>query len=354
MSILGEHIEKLESADETERTYAAEDLGYLNVAEVVAPLLERLQRELSPVVRDAIGQALIRLDAAEAIAGAVGLLGSDDAQLRNLGVDVLRHKGERTIPFLKKAMQEGDRDMRKFVLDALSGLPVKGTAEIYAAALADEDTNVVITGVENIGKLRAAEFRSELERLLESDGHAMLIAACLEALAEIGNASSLAAVRRRFPDLMELPAFYLTPCLKALAALGGQREFLDIALLLPHRAAHICPALLNALNAIQRRCHQRMRPPAELSEATRSVLERVAAGGDAPRCRYQATLALGFWADRDEVATFLISCLESAERLVRMGAGEALRLSGRPGLEALLRKHDLAEAESEGMPALSR
>ena len=84
-------------------------------------------------MRDAIGQALIRLDVDEAIAGAVRLFESDDAQLRNLGVDVLRHKGDRSIPFLRKAIADGDRDMRKFVLDVLSGIQSQGTADIYAS-----------------------------------------------------------------------------------------------------------------------------------------------------------------------------------------------------------------------------
>ena len=354
MSLLSDQIEQLDSADETERTYAAEDLGYLNATDSVPPLLDRLQREPSPVVRDAIGQALIRLDVDEAIEGAVRLFESDDAQLRNLGVDVLRHKGGRSIPFLRKAMHDGDRDMRKFVLDVLSAIQAKGTADIYAAALSDEDPNVVITAVENIGKLRAAEFRSQIEDLLESDGHPMLIAACLEALAEIGNESSLAAVQRRFPDLTELPAFYLTPCLKALAALGREREFVDVAGLLPQRVAHICPVMLSALIAIHARCIHKLCPPPDLSGSTRAVLETMVEGTDPPTCRYQAARVLGFWAERDEVAAFLVSCLESAERLVRLGAAEALRASERPGLEALLLKHELAESDGEVRPALSR
>jgi HEAT repeat protein len=354
MSLLSEQIEQLDSADETERTYAAEDLGYLNATESVPPLLVRLQREFSPVVRDAIGQALIRLDADEAIEGAVRLFESDDAQLRNLGVDVLRHKGDRSIPFLRKAMRDGDRDMRKFVLDVLSGIQARGTADIYAAALSDEDPNVVITAVENIGKLRATEFRRQLEDLLESDGHPMLIAACLEALAEIGNESSLPTVLRRFPELTELPAFFLTPCLKALAALGRESEFAQVAALLPRRAAHICPAILSALIAIHRRCIDKTCGPPELSDAMRAVLESVVEGRDPPTCRYQAARVLGFWTERGDVNDFLVACLESKERLVRLGAAEALRMSERPGLEALLLKHALSEADGEVRPAHTR
>ena len=38
---------ELESSDETERIYAAEDIGYFNASEGVAPLLARLDQEPS-------------------------------------------------------------------------------------------------------------------------------------------------------------------------------------------------------------------------------------------------------------------------------------------------------------------
>ena len=63
MSSLDDYIEKLNCLDETERIYAAEDIGYLNTGDGVAALLERLGKETSRAVRDLIFQALIRIDA---------------------------------------------------------------------------------------------------------------------------------------------------------------------------------------------------------------------------------------------------------------------------------------------------
>src|SRR5271170_5875780 len=122
MSNLKEYAEKLDSADEAERVYAAEDIGYLNGPDGVLALLERLGKEPSRAVRDAIFQALIRIDADAAIEGSIQLLGSPDAQIRNQAVDVLRRKGARSIPFLTAVMQDGDKLMRKLVLDVLSGI----------------------------------------------------------------------------------------------------------------------------------------------------------------------------------------------------------------------------------------
>ena len=118
-----------------------------------------------------------------------------------------------------------------------SGIQVSGAGEIYAAALGDDDPNVVITAVENLGRTRAEEFRGRIEDLLQAGSHPMLVGACLEALVGIGHQASLDAIRRRFPDLATLPDFFLASCLKAIAALGSAREFAEVASLLPVRGA---------------------------------------------------------------------------------------------------------------------
>ena len=270
-------------------------------------------------MRDAIFQALTRIEADAAIQGSIGLLESDDPQIRNQAVEVLRHKGAASVPLLKTVMQAGDKDLRKLVLDVLSGVHTAGAGEIYEAALSDPDPNVVITAVENLGRMRAAAFRGRIEDLLRTGSHPTLVGACLESLVSIGHESSLAAIRGRFPELATLPDFFLASCLKAIAALGSAREFAEVASLLPVRAPHLRPAMLSALLAIYPRCPS-LDPGENLLPALRAVVE----SGDSPLCRYQAVRVLGFWSTRDDVYTFLVSCLSHTERLVRLGGGESL------------------------------
>ncbi len=348
MNCLKDHLEKLDCADEAERAYAAEDIGYLNTGEGVPPLVERLGKEHSRAVRGAIFQALIRIDADAAIEGTIGLLESDDPQIRNQAVDVLRHKGAGAFPFLQTAMRDGDKDLRKLVLDVLSGVQSSGAETIYEAALADPDPNVVITAVENLGRMRATAFRGRIEDLLDSGCHPMLIAACVEALVGIGHAPSLRAVRRCFPDLATLPDFFLASCLKAIAALGSAREFAEVASLLAVRGPHLRPAILGALIAIRPR-NLSPAPAEDLLPTLREVIE----DGDPPLCRYQAVRVLGQWAARDDVYVFLASCLCSPERLVRLGAAESLRMAERPGWETLLAARALEESDEEVLQALN-
>jgi HEAT repeat protein len=347
MSSLQEYIRKLDDPDEAERIYAAEDIGYLNAAEGVQPLLERLGNESSRAVRDVIFQALTRIDADSTIEGCIGLLGSDDPQIRNQAVDVLRCKQARSIPFLNRVMREGDKNIRKLVLDVLTGVKAGDAEEIYAAALSDQDLNVVITAVENLGGMRAVEFRSQVETLLQADSHPMLIAACLEALVGIGNDSSMLAIRRCFPDLDLLPDFLLASCLKAIAVLGSAREFAEVANLLLERGRHLRPAILDALTALHPRCQM-----PDASKALLPAVKAVVEDGDPPLCRYQAVRLLGFWTIDDDVYQFMISCLSNPERLVRLGAAESLRVSGRPGYEFTFAACALKETDDEVLEAL--
>jgi len=349
MSTLKELEEQLNCADEAERTYAAEDIGYLNVAEGVSPLLERLARESSLAVRAAIFQALIRIEADAAIEASIELLGSEDPQIRNQAVDVLRRKGPQSIPFLTTSMGKGDKDIRKLVLDVCSGMQGGNAGELYAKSLSDPDVNVVITAVENLGRMRVAEFRARIEELMEADSHPMLTGACLEALVGIGDKLSLRAIRSRFPDLTALPDFLLASYLKAMAALGSATEFGEVASLLPARGPHLRPPILSALTAIYPRC-----PSLEPGETLLAALRAVVEDGDPPLCRYQAVRVLSFWAARDSVYAFLVSCLSSTERLVRLGAAESLRMPQRPGLALVLAARVLEESDEEVLQALAR
>jgi hypothetical protein len=207
---------------------------------------------------------------------------------------------------------------------------------------------VVITAVENLGGIRAEDFRTRIEDLLQTGSHPMLIAACVEALVGIGRPSSLAPIRRRFPDLAALPDFFLAPCLKGMAALGSAREFAEVAKLLPVRGPHLRPAILGALLAIHPRC-----PSPDPGEDLLPALRAVVKNGDPPLCRYRAVRVLGLWAARPHVYEFLVSCLSSEERLVRLGAAETLRAAERPGLEAVLAARALEESDEEVLQALS-
>ena len=72
----------------------------------VPALLERLDKEPSRAVRDAIFQALIRIDADAAIEGCRTLARKRRSADPQPGRGGAAHKGARSIPFLKTVMRE--------------------------------------------------------------------------------------------------------------------------------------------------------------------------------------------------------------------------------------------------------
>ena len=293
MTELREHVRKLAGDDEAERIYAAEDIGYSNRPEGVAPLLERLPAETSRAVREAIFAALQSIDDDAVIEGAIRLLGSEDPFLRNQAVDLLRHRGDRAIAFLGQAFPKADSSRRKLILDVLACVDSPGTSEIYTRALADADLNVVITAVENVGNACKTEFRERIEELALT-GHPMLAGVCVETLAQIGDAHSLDLIRTGDA----VADFFLPSYLKVLGANGNEQDLAETAEMLGSRDAHLQASILDAIAKLRQR-----HPSAVLPESLLEPLQNLVRNGNSAVLRHRALRLLegmaAFQADRD-------------------------------------------------------
>jgi HEAT repeat protein len=189
-------IDSLNSPDEADRLYAAEDMGTVNTAAAVAALAARLRLEPSRAVKEAIFNALGRITDDSVMPTAILLINSDDAFVRNEAVRLLGTRGPKAMPVLARAFASPVNDMRKFALDAMATIESDLKHEIYRTALGDADINVVITAVEYIARENCTALRDNVETVLDRATHPMLIAACVEALSQIGNAGSLDATHR--------------------------------------------------------------------------------------------------------------------------------------------------------------
>ena len=294
---LDEHVRRLESADEAERIYAAEDIGYANRAEGVPPLLERLPAESSRAVREAIFAALESIGDDAVIEGAIRLVGSDDSFLRNQAVELLRHRGPRVISFLGHAFPEAESNERKLILDVLAAVDGPGASEIYGRALADGDLNVVITAVENLGNACKTEFRGYIEEVVGA-WHPMLTGACLETLAQIGNAHSLDVIRSHAGG--PVADFLLPSYLRVLGAHGDKEDLAEVARMLESRGPHLQASILDAITMLRQR-----HPSAPLPESLVEPLQRIVRTGNSLILRRQALRLLEGLTRQDGVAGFL-------------------------------------------------
>jgi HEAT repeat protein len=341
---LRECVDKLTSADEAERMYAAEDIGYANQAAGVDALLARLPEEPSRAVREAIFGALRQIDHDSVIEGALQLLDSDDSFLRNQAVETLRARGARAIPYLDRAFLDGDCDRRKFVIDVLGRLGDSGTSEIYARALKDSDVNVVITAVESLGNARQTNFRETVEELISAGAHPMLTCASLEALAQIGDAGSMDAVRARLGPAGGLPGYLRPAYLKLLGAKGRQEDVVEVAETIGGDGLEA--SALNALTALRNR-YSDLKLPDGLSQRLRDIVSRKTS----PLLAYQAVRLLGNLLHDAAVFDFVERCLEDPEKSIRIGAGQSMREAGSEGADASLRRRMGSETDDEVLQA---
>jgi hypothetical protein len=286
MTGIAEHLEKLRRADEAGRIYAAQDIGYANATEGVTPLLDRLAVESSRKVREAIFGALESIDDESVIAGATGLLASEDAFIRNQAVELLKRRGPRATLVLARVFPDMNGDQRKLVLDVLAGLDGPGASAIYRLALSDSDPNVAITAIENLARMGKTEFRERIEELCAT-GSPMLFGVCLEALARIGDARSVERIGG-LALAARVPAFLQPSYLRLLGAHGYAAELAAAAEQLELGGAHAQAALLDAVVLLRQR-----NPPAPDCGALKQVLRRIASQGAAPLRRHALRLLGG-------------------------------------------------------------
>jgi len=332
-------IRRLESGDESDRIYAAEDIGFANDPAGIAPLLARLPAEPSRAVREAIFAALIQIEDDGVIEGALGLLDSEDSFLRNQAVELLQAMGDRTAPYLVRAFSEGAPDRRKFVIDVVSRLADPSSVDLYRRALADPDLNVVITAIESLGNMRQAEFRQQIETMVKPDSHPMLLGASIEALAQIGDRNSLDAVRRNFGGTQRLPGYLRPSYLKLVGATGCPADVGEIEFFA--RAGTLDAAALNALTSLRNRFPD-LALPASLARPLQEMGLR-----NPPQLAYQALRLLSSWTGDPEVSEFLLSRLHDPDKVIRIGAIQALCEAGGENVQTSLASRLSGETDPE-------
>ncbi len=343
MSQLAECIQKLASEDEADRIYAAEDIGYANDPAGVGPLLERLPAEPSRAVREAIFAALNQIENDAVIEGALALLDSEDSFLRNQSVELLQVLGAKTIPYLERAFLEGGRDRRKFVIDVIARLANPESLNLYRLALQDSDLNVVITAVENLGNCRQVRFREQVENLASRNAHPMLLSAAIEALAQIGDTGSPDVVRNCFGTPGGIPA-YLRPSYLRLVGVNGAAA--DIAEVASFAGAEgLDSAVLNALTSLRNRW-----PGTPLPAVLAGPLMGMASRNQPP-LGYLAVRLLGGLIQEPNVFDFICQCLDNADKVIRIGAMQALHEAGSERAETVLRDRLSRETDEEVLQA---
>ncbi len=215
---------QINDPDETVRLYAVDDIMSLKSSNWAQALMDRLKKESSPVVRDALVFALKKSNNPLIYETIFELYSSADAYLRNSAVAILSAYGLDTIVFLGSKLDHANKEVRKLILDTLVELGTEDAIFALRAALYDPAINVVITAVEYLGRLNDRASIPEMIDLFSHTREPMLKDSILETLSELANAEDIESLLLQLsvsadkaPDSQ---AIYI-PSLLKLATRGG-------------------------------------------------------------------------------------------------------------------------------------
>lgn len=152
----------------------------------LAALLERLAGEKERNQQEKIARKIGAMKYEQTAEYVAELLYSADAYMRNIAIEILISLGEMALPVLDRKLQDEDRNIRKFSLDALRNIRTTQSCEIALEALDDPDENVVEAAVEVIAEQQYAEASGKLVDMLKRTDSVWVLNALIRAFARLG------------------------------------------------------------------------------------------------------------------------------------------------------------------------
>jgi HEAT repeat protein len=172
----------------------------------------------------------------ELLCGLTKAIGSEEnAGLRNSATEVLIAIGAPAIGVVKKLLESGNRDERKFAADILGEIGQPAAAEALVGALDDEDENVRGAAAEALGRVGDPSRAACLLHALKNDG-LLVKMSCLDALKRLEVEVPFDVVR---PLLSVRPLRY-----QALGLLGSTATLGSVA--------EVVPILIEGLESFSR------------------------------------------------------------------------------------------------------
>lgn len=221
---MNELAEALNSPDEVDRIYAAQDIAETENPELAVHLISRLPIEESHAVRDAIVFALKNLPCSKIYTNLFELFSSPDPYLRNATIDIFGSKGNDSVNFLRSNMNHADREVRKLILDALFATGVPDALRAMRDGLSDPSVNVQITAVEYLGRLEDRKSVEEMLELFRDETEPMLRLAILEALCLIEcrktDIEDFISILAPYGDFTLMPQLYIPQMIRLSSKTG--------------------------------------------------------------------------------------------------------------------------------------
>ncbi|WP_194094406.1 HEAT repeat domain-containing protein [Marivivens aquimaris] len=157
---------ELSSPDANRRREAAVALYGRKAA--LSALVDRLEEEDTPAVREAIINSLISLDSPKVVDTFIAKLRGDEAERRNEAVYALQQMPERSAQKVKKLLIDADADVRIMAVDIIRLLTISDAPEWLGVLLETEDNpNVVGVAVDRLSEIGSINELPVLEAVIE-------------------------------------------------------------------------------------------------------------------------------------------------------------------------------------------
>lgn len=197
-----EIVARLASDDAEVLREAAFDAGEERCVAAVARLAD-LVASHNVGVQEAAERALRMIGGPETVQAMVPLLSSDEAPVRNIGMDVLRQVGATNLPALIGLLHDNDPDLRIFAADILgSASDVRCVVPLGEALLKDPEVNVRYQAAVSLGTLALPEGASWLNKAMHDDEWVQF--AVIEALTKIRDDTSVGALAKALDKASDL------------------------------------------------------------------------------------------------------------------------------------------------------
>jgi len=234
-------------------------------------LLTALDRETDRAVKTRIILMFENLLVSGDVSILESLLRSNDPFVRNSAIEMIKRIERNWHPFLHRLANDLDKDIRKFIIDALANDDSPGARKILRDAIDDPDVNLVYTAIEQLGSIRDLDSAARIEQLLFESDNPMVLCSALEALVKIGKCDRKESIIERFINHSDSLFFF--PLIKFISRFGDQKQLTFLEKLVDEDWATYSKEIIDALTGIVRNQHLERLPKTLLEKIEHKVRE---------------------------------------------------------------------------------
>ncbi len=331
----------LENQDESAQLEAIRELSQGSAEEQKIEILITLLSSPSKAVQEAAVETLIALRGEDVVKKLVYFLSIEEANLRNLAIEVLNKIGSDAPQHLYDILEQDDDDAKIFALDILGVLEYEQAMPSMAKALESNNVNVRNACMMAMARIASEEAIPYFLKGLE-DSEEWVCFSAIDGLCQVGDAQALKALVQKLEASRQEP--YYQGILACFVEIGKQEVIIPLFNELAYAPEQYHGEIIQALSELIAGKGLPGRLDASLSQAIREPITKLFQSQD-PWTAFRALEVVGQLGDHDYFE-ILLKTLESPNELVQAGVLAALDKLATPEdlarLEAFAASHTLA------------